>query len=145
MENPRILRLKDIEPQPLTGTKNKDGGWVKGITFPHNAFVKGTIFFRRQEVMPGHSPHRWHTHTIDRCEGYELIFPKDFVEVYHIISGKGVVQWRAKNGKIREEEVSDGDSIFFTVEMGEHQLLNNGTEKMFMITFGGPAPQRKNL
>ena len=37
------------------------------------------------EVNPGHAFHRWHRHITDKAEGYEVIYPKDFEEIYHII------------------------------------------------------------
>jgi quercetin dioxygenase-like cupin family protein len=42
-----------------------------------------------------------------------------------------------------EEKVSAGDTIFLPVNVAEHQLLNNGTEKMFVIFCGSPTPKVK--
>jgi len=136
MEDPKIIRSEDIKSYPLPGA-DENSGWIKRIIYPPHVVTKGTIF-GIAEVIPGYSPHRWHTHTKDKGEGFELIYPKDFEEIYHIISGSGVMQWKTEDGKIKEEKVSAGDTIFFPVGVVEHQLLNNGNERMKIVYCGGP-------
>lgn len=75
--------------------------------------------------------------------GVEIIYPKNFEEVYHIISGNGVIQWKTEDGKTKEEKVSAGDTIFFPIGVAEHQLLKNGTEKMILAIFGSPTASVK--
>jgi len=135
----KILRSIDIESQPLPAAQ-KNAGWIKRIIYPPNVVTKGA-FMGIAEINPDHSPHRWHTHTADKGEGYEAVYPKDFEEIYYIVSGSGVVQWKTEEGKIKEEKVSAGDAIFFPVGVAEHQLFNNGSEKIFMVFCGSPTPK----
>jgi mannose-6-phosphate isomerase-like protein (cupin superfamily) len=139
MEDVKIFRSRDIESRshPADG---ENAGWIKRIIYPPHIITKGT-FMGIGEVNPGYSPHRWHTHTSDKAEGYEVVYPNDFEEFYYIVSGNGVVQWKAEDGKIKEEKVSAGDAIFFPVGVAEHQLFNNGTEKIVMVFGGSPKPK----
>lgn len=136
MEDPKILRPGDIAPDPLPGA-GKNSGWLKRIIYPHTIGSKG-ITFGIAEVLPGYSPHRWHTHTIDKGEGFEFIYPKEFEEIYHIIKGRGVVQWKEKDGRIKEKKVKAGDTILFPIGVVQHQLLNNSKEKMLLVFCGSP-------
>jgi oxalate decarboxylase/phosphoglucose isomerase-like protein (cupin superfamily) len=137
MEQPRIFRLSEVAPNPLAGSEGPECGWMRRIIYPHNVQTKGT-FFGIAEVKPGYSPHRWHTHTADKFQGFEVIYPNDFEEIYYIISGSGVVQWKDESGKTKEAKVKAGDTIFFPADVGEHQLFNNGTEKIVMAYCGSP-------
>jgi oxalate decarboxylase/phosphoglucose isomerase-like protein (cupin superfamily) len=80
-------------------------------------------------------------HITDKAEGYEVFYPKDFEEIYHIVHGSGIIQWKTEDGKIKEEKVAAGDTIFLPVDVAEHQLLNNSTEKMFVVFCGNPTPK----
>jgi oxalate decarboxylase/phosphoglucose isomerase-like protein (cupin superfamily) len=137
MEQPKIFRLREVAPNPLAGSGDPEAGWMRRIIYPHNIQTKGT-FFGIAEVKPGYSPHRWHTHTVDKFKGFEVMYPKDFEEIYYVISGSGVVQWKTEDGKAQEEKVNAGDTIFFPDGVGEHQLFNNGTEKIVMVFCGSP-------
>ena len=137
MEKVKIIRGKEIEANNLPAS-GKEAGWMKRIVYPPHVVTEGS-FFGTAEVNPGYSPHRWHTHTSDKAEGYEVIYPKDFEEIYHILSGSGVVQWKTEEGKIQEEKVGPGDTLFFPVGIAEHQLFNNGTDKIVLIFCGSPT------
>ena len=93
------------------------------------------------EVNPGYSIHRWHRHVTDKAEGYQVVYPENFEEVYHIIRGSGVIQWKPEKGGMREEKVKAGDTVFLPVDVVEHQLLNTGTEKMYLVFCGSPTPR----
>lgn len=68
-----------------------------------------------------------------------MIYPENFEEVYHIISGNWVIQWKTDGGEVNEAKVGAGDTVFFSAGVGVHQLFNNGQEKIVMICCGGPT------
>jgi mannose-6-phosphate isomerase-like protein (cupin superfamily) len=138
MKDVKIFRSSEIESLQLVGAGSFKGGWMKRIIYPENVVTKRT-FFGLAEVNPGYSPHRWHTHTADIAGGYEVVYPKDFEEIYYIISGSGIVQWNSEDGKTHEEKVNASDTIFFPTGVAKHQLLNNGTEKIVMVFCGSPT------
>jgi mannose-6-phosphate isomerase-like protein (cupin superfamily) len=143
MEGIKIFKLDEVESRPLPGLSSKSEkkeGWVKRVVHYPNVETKG-VFMHILEVNPGFSSHRWHTHTTDQAEGYKVVYPKDFVEIYHVVSGGGAVQWKTKDGHIEERQVSAGDTLYFPVNVGEHQLLNNGDEKLLLVVCGGPTPE----
>jgi len=133
-----IVRSDEVEAVSLPGTTDKEAGWLKRIMYPPRVNTKGS-FLAVVEAGPGYSPHRWHRHVRDKGEGYEIIYPKDFEEIYYIVRGSGVVQWKMEDGQIQEEKVSAGDSIYFPAGVPEHQLLNTGTERMFIVACGKPT------
>lgn len=108
MEGIKTIKLDEIETQPLPGVKGNENwgkaGWVKRIMYPPNIMTKGT-FFGVGEINPGYSPDGWHTHTRFKSDLYEVVYPKDFEEIYHIISGSGIVQWKTEEGKIQEKRL----------------------------------------
>lgn len=138
MKDVKIFRSGDVESTSLPGAGGGNAGWIKRIIYPQNIITKGS-FFGVAEANPGFSPHRWHRHISDKAEGYEVVYPKDFEEIYYIISGSGIVQWNTEDGRIEEEKVSAGDTIFFPVDVAKHQLFNNGTEKIVMVFCGSPT------
>jgi oxalate decarboxylase/phosphoglucose isomerase-like protein (cupin superfamily) len=138
MEDVRIFRSDEIQEDPLVGGEGDKAGWRKKIIYPQNVTTKGA-FFGIAEVNPGFSPHRWHHHMGDTSEGFEIVYPEDFEEINYIMSGSGVVQWETEDGKIVEEKVNAGDTVFFPVGVAKHQILNNGTEKMVVIYCGSPT------
>jgi mannose-6-phosphate isomerase-like protein (cupin superfamily) len=135
----KIIRSKDVEARPLPGAE-EGAGTVKRIIYPPDVKTKG-IFMGIGEAIPGYSPHRWHSHKHDKAEGYEVIYPDNFEEIYFIIQGTGVMQWKTKDDRIEEREVGPGDTIFMPVGVPEHQLFNNGREKMVLLYCGSPTPQ----
>jgi len=142
MKDVIVIKLSDIEPVQLTATPGKEAGVVRRIANPKTVGTK-QLFFNIAEVNPGYSPHRWHRHTFDKAKGVELIYPADFEAVYYIVSGTGVAQWKTEDGQIKEISVSSGDTIFFPPDVAEHQVLNNGTEKMIIAQCGSPLHTRK--
>jgi len=137
MESIQVIHLDDVKPNTLIGTSEQSAGWLKRIIYSPNVNTKG-ILLGVAEINPGHSPHRWHTHTTDKTETHKTIYPDTFEEVYFIIEGNGVVQWLEDDGSIGEKRVKAGDSIFFPVGVPKHQLLNDSNSKMTILYAGGP-------
>jgi oxalate decarboxylase/phosphoglucose isomerase-like protein (cupin superfamily) len=135
-----VIKSGDIKSTPLPGSSRKEEGWMKRIVYPPQVITKGS-FLGAGEVNPGYSFHRWHRHTSDKAEGYEIVYPKNFEEIYYVASGNGVVQWKTEDGKINEEKVTAGDTIFLPADVAEHQLFNSGSEKMFVVFCGSPMPK----
>lgn len=136
----KIIGSNEVVPAPLPGAEGAKAGWIKRIVYPPHVITKGS-FLGVAEFNPGYSVHRWHTHTRDKAEGYEVIYPENFEEIYYIVSGSGVIQWKTQDGKIKEEKVNPGDTMFMPVGVVEHQLLNNGIEKMVIVFCGSPTPK----
>src|SRR5690606_3488081 len=104
----KIIRAEEVEPQDMRG--GKDVGQVKRI------LASEKFFFNIDEVHPGHSPHHWHRHVKYRTETHEVDYPADFEELYFIISGHGVIQWKTDSGETREQKVGPGDTIFMLAD-----------------------------
>lgn len=138
MAQPRIVRSDEVQPQNIRGL-GKEAGQIKKI------ITTEKLFFNVDEVSPGFSPHHWHTHTKYKAEGYEVEYPGDFEEIYFILSGGGVIQWKTESGGSREQEVGPGDTIHMSAGVVEHQLLNNGTEKLRLAVVGVPPPRRRPI
>ncbi len=134
----RIVRSDDVEPQNIRGF-GKEAGQIKRI------IATEKLFFNLDEVSPGFSPHQWHTHSKYQAQGYEVEYPRDFEEIYFILSGRGVIQWKTESGEIREQAVGPGDTIHMPPDVVEHQLLNNGTEKIRLAVVGVPPPARRPI
>jgi len=134
-----IIRSSDVEstPPPAHG---KEAGWIKRIIYPPHVKTKGLIL-GVSEVNPGYAVHRWHRHVSDKAEGYEVVYPKDFEEIYYIVRGSGAMKWKTEDGNIDEELVSAGDAVFIPVEAAEHELFNSGSEKMLVVFCGYPTPK----
>jgi mannose-6-phosphate isomerase-like protein (cupin superfamily) len=141
MAEPKIIRAGEVESAQLPGDKEAYSGWIKRILYPPTVETKG-VFFGVAEFNPGHSVHRWHTHTEDKAEGYEVVYPENFEEIYYIIRGAGVMQWKSEDGRIfKEEKVAAGDTIFMPAGIVPHQLFNNGNGKMEIVFCGYPTPR----
>jgi mannose-6-phosphate isomerase-like protein (cupin superfamily) len=136
----RVIKLHEAESQPIPGTTDDKAGFIKRIVYPPAVVSQGT-FFAYAECNPGHSPHRWHTHLEDSAPGYKVEYPEEFEEVYYILSGRGKMQWKTDTGEIEEEPVGPGDTIFMPVGVTEHQLMNDGDEKIVMVACGYPIPK----
>lgn len=139
MAEVRIIRCKEIESRPLP-SQNEEAGSVRRIIYPPEVMTKG-LFMGIGETTPGFSPHRWHTHKSDEAEGYQVEYPDNFEEIYFIISGGGLMQWKKEDGKTEEVKVETGDTIFMPVGISEHQLFNNRDEKLVMLFCGSPTPK----
>jgi mannose-6-phosphate isomerase-like protein (cupin superfamily) len=130
----KVIRSDEVKAQPYSGLREKEGQ-VKRIIRTKRMFIS------LSEVNPGFSPHPWHTHTSNKTEGYSIDYAEDFEEIYLILNGSGVIQWKTESGEIRAEEVGPGDTIHMPPGADEHQLLNKGPEKMRLIIFGSPPSQ----
>jgi len=130
-----IIKSDEVQPQNIRGL-GKEAGQIKRV------IATEKFFFNVDEVSPGFSPHHWHRHNKYRAEGLEVEYAPDFEEIYFIMSGRGVIQWKTESGEIREQEVSPGDTIHMPPDVVEHQLLNNGTEKLRIAVVGVPPPRR---
>ena len=137
MEDVKIFRQRDIESSLLPAS-GEDAGIIRRIIYPPHVLTKG-IFMGIAEVNPGYSPHRWHTHSTYKSEGYKVVYPENFEEVFYIVSGSGVMQWKNQDGRIRDEKVNAGDTIFFPVGVAEHQIFNNSNEKIVIVLCGFPT------
>ena len=131
----KIIKSGDVQPQNIRG-QGKEAGQVKRI------IASEKFFFNVDEVNPGFSPHHWHRHTKYRAEGFDVEYPADFEEIYFIISGEGVVQWKTASGEVQEQTVGPGDTIYMPPGVVEHQLLNNGSETIRLAVVGVPPPRK---
>ena len=138
MVPPKVIKAADIQPQNLRG-QPAAAGRVQRIV------ATGKFDFNIDEVSPGYSPHDWHRHTKYVADGYEVEYPSDFEEIYFVISGHGVLQWKEQGGEVREQDVGPGDTIFFPPGVGEHQLLNNGAETIRIGVIGVPPRRQRPL
>jgi mannose-6-phosphate isomerase-like protein (cupin superfamily) len=136
----KVIKLDEVEAQPLPGAQDEKAGLMKRIIYPPRVQSRG-VFFAYAECSPGHSPHRWHTHLGDSAPGYKVEYPDTFEEVYYIIKGKGKIQWKTPDGAIQESPVMQGDTIFMPVGVPEHQLINDGEEKIVVAACGCPTPR----
>jgi mannose-6-phosphate isomerase-like protein (cupin superfamily) len=136
----KVIRLDEVEAQPLPGAQNEKAGLMKRIIYPPRVQSAG-VFFAYAECNPGHSPHRWHNHLSDSAKGYKVEYPANFEEVYYILNGHGKMQWKTETGKIEEEPVGPGDTIFMPVGVAEHQLINDGDKEIVMVACGYPTPK----
>ena len=134
----KIVRADDIQPDSIRGS-GENAGQVKRI------IATEKFFFNIDEVNPGHSPHHWHRHTSYKTETHEVEYPADFEEIYFILSGQGVVQWKTESGEIHEQNVGPGDTVYTPADVVEHQLLNNGSETIRMAVVGVPPSRRTPL
>lgn len=138
MSQLNIVKADDVEPQNIRGF-GKEAGQIKRVISTEK------LFFNVDEVSPGFSPHHWHKHDGYTHGGVQVEYPADFEEIYFILSGEGVVQWKTENGEVQEQAVGPGDTIHMPPGVVEHQLFNNGTEKIRLAVIGVPPPKRTRL
>jgi mannose-6-phosphate isomerase-like protein (cupin superfamily) len=142
---PIIIRKSEIQITPLPPSiagakKDEDPGLLNVIIGAPKVDTK-ELMMGNCEINPGFAAHRWHNHVFDEGEGHKINYPKNFEEVYHIISGSGVCQWETEKGKIEEVKVSEGDTMFFPVGVTKHQLFNNSKEKINFVWMATPLVQ----
>ncbi len=130
-----IVKPGDVKSQNIRGLPKEAGQIRKIITTER-------FFFNVDEIAPGHSPHYWHKHDQYVHEGIKVEYPADFEEIYFVLSGTGVIQWKTESGEIREQQVGPGDTIHMPPDVVEHQLLNNSTEAIRIAVVGVPPPKR---
>ncbi len=131
----KIVKSDEVQPQNIRGF-GKEAGQIKRI------IASKALFFNVDEVSPGFSPHHWHRHDKYRSENVEVEYPANFEEIYFILSGHGVVQWKTESGEVQEQAVGPGDTIHMPPDVVEHQLLNNGSETIRLAVVGVPPPRR---
>lgn len=130
-----IIKSDEVAPQNVRG-QGSEAGQIKRI------IANDKFFFNVDEISPGYSPHRWHRHDRYRTEGVEVQYAPDFEEIYFVMSGCGVIQWKNESGAIQEQAVGPGDTIHMPPGAVEHQLLNNGKEMLRIAVVGVPPPRR---
>jgi len=132
VSEPIVVKPSDVEERTWPG----GGKGRKMITpdFPGSKNLMIGIIC----ADPGKSPHRWHTHTVDRGEKNEIVYPENFEEAYFIIKGKGNLTWKA-NGEEKDVVVEEGDAIYFPMKVAEHQVLNTGDEQLILLFVGTPS------
>ncbi len=130
-----IVKADAVQPQNIRGF-GKEAGQVQRVVSTEK------LFFNIDEVCPGYSPHHWHKHDGYTAGGFKVEYPADFEEIYYILSGHGVVQWKNADGAVEEQKVGPGDTIHFPADAVEHQLLNNGTENIRLAVVGVPPPKK---
>lgn len=131
----KVIKAGDTRAQNIRGLP-AEAGQVQRVV------VSDKLFFNIDEVAPGFSPHHWHVHDGYKADGMEVRYPSDFEEIYYILSGHGVVQWKDASGKVGEQAVAPGDTIYFPAGVVEHQLLNNGSENIRLAVVGVPPPKK---
>jgi mannose-6-phosphate isomerase-like protein (cupin superfamily) len=134
----KIYRASDVQPQNIRG-QPQAAGQVKRVMASEKLYVNV------DEVNPGYSPHRWHRHTKYEADGQRIEYAPDFEEIYFILGGTGVMQWKTEGGETREQAVGPGDVIHMPPGVVEHQLINNGTEPVRLAVVGVPPPRRTPL
>ncbi|MEW6262699.1 MAG: cupin domain-containing protein [Thermodesulfobacteriota bacterium] len=134
-----VIRFDEVEARPLPGAET-EAGWIKRMVYPPAVATRNT-FLGVGETGPGFSPHRWHRHVHDRAEGYEVRYPESFEEVYFILSGTGLIQWKNERGEVEEAPVGPGDTIFMPQGVAEHQLFNPGPDNLRLLFCGCPLPE----
>ena len=134
----KIIKADDVEPQSIRGLA-REAGQIKRV------IVTEKLHVNVDEVSPGYSPHHWHRHTKYTADGVEVEYAPDFEEIYFVLSGCGLMQWKSESGEVQEQEVGPGDTIHMPAGVVEHQLLNNGTEKLKIVVVGVPPPRRRRV
>jgi len=134
----KIIKADEIKPQNIRG-QGKEAGQIRRVVATEK------FFFNIDEISPGFSPHAWHTHGKYQADGVAVEYAADFEEMYFVLSGRGVIQWKTESGEVREQAVGPGDAIHMPPGVVEHQLLNNGTEPVRIAVVGVPPPKRTRI
>jgi len=135
MSQLKIVRSQDVPPQNIRG-QARAAGQIRRV------IATEKVFLNIDEVNPGHTPHKWHRHTAYEAEGVRVEYAQDFEEIYFVLSGTGIMQWRSEDGGTGEQAVGPGDAIHMPAGVIEHQFLNNGTEPVRLAVIGVPPPRR---
>lgn len=135
MSELKFIKLDDVKPQNLRGLP-AEAGHVKRIV------ATPKFYFNIDVIAPGHSPHSWHKHDQYVHDGVKVEYPADFEEIYFVLGGSGLLQWKTTSGGIQEQQVGPGDTIYMPPDVIEHQLLNNTGEDIRIAVIGVPPPKR---
>ncbi len=130
-----IIKAGAVKTQNIRGLPAAAGQIARIVATEH-------FFFNVDEIAPGHSPHHWHRHDHYVHEGVKVEYPPEFEEIYYVLSGTGVIQWKTESGEMKEQAVGPGDTMHMPPGVIEHQLLNNGTENIRIAVVGVPPPKR---
>ncbi|MFQ6080297.1 MAG: cupin domain-containing protein [Candidatus Bathyarchaeia archaeon] len=131
MSEPVVVRPSDVEHVVWPGGGQGRRMITPDIPGSKNLLV-GIIY-----VDPGKIAHRWHTHTRDKAETFEIIYPETFEEAYLIIKGRGTLCWRVR-GEEKRMDVKEGDAIYFPIGVVENQVVNTGEERMVIVYVATP-------
>jgi oxalate decarboxylase/phosphoglucose isomerase-like protein (cupin superfamily) len=134
----KIIKADEVPTQNIRGFGEEAGKIRKVVT-------SSKLFFNIDEICPGFSPHHWHKHDSYVVDGNKVEYPADFEEIYFVLSGHGVVQWKTASGAVEEQAVGPGDTIYMPAGVIEHQLLNNSTENIRIAVVGVPPPKKTPL
>ena len=134
----KIYRSKDVQPHNIRG-QSPEAWQVRRI------MASEKLYLNIDDVNPGYSPHRWHRHTQYEADGVKVEYAPEFEEIYFILSGTGLIQWKTEAGETREQTVGPGDVIHMPAGVVEHQLVNNGSEPVRIAVVGVPPPRRTSL
>ncbi len=130
----KVIRSDEVKTQPYGGSREKEGQ-IKRILRAKKMYMS------LSEINPGFTAHPWHNHTTSKAEGYRIDYTDDFEEIYFVVEGSGVIEWKTDTGEIRQEKVGSGDTIYMPPGVEEHQLVNKGPGKLRLLIFGSPTPQ----
>jgi oxalate decarboxylase/phosphoglucose isomerase-like protein (cupin superfamily) len=134
----KFVKGDDVKPQNMRGLP-AEAGHVKRL------IATEKFYFNVDEIAPGYSPHSWHRHDQYVHDGIKVEYPADFEEIYYVLSGKGVLQWKTGSGAVQEQSVGPGDVIYMPPDVIEHQLLNNSSENIRIAVVGVPPPKRTKV
>jgi uncharacterized cupin superfamily protein len=123
----RQVNINEIPEDSWTSPKGKFAGFGKSVSAALGRDEKSTDLRERHpfdleilRVAPGQTPYVYHSHSAQW-------------EMYHVISGKGVV--RHESGTTGIEK---GDAFIFMPDE-PHQLVNDGTEDLvFLVIADNP-------
>jgi mannose-6-phosphate isomerase-like protein (cupin superfamily) len=138
MSQLRVIKADEVPAQNIRGLP-REAGQIQRVISTEK------LHLNIDEVSPGYSPHHWHRHTKYTADGVEVEYAPDFEEIYFILSGRGVIQWKTETGAVEEREVGPGDTIHMPAGVVEHQLVNNGSEKLRLAVVGVPPPKRTRV
>lgn len=144
MKKPIIVKKEEINMIPVpsrvgVGERDSVAGLTSLIIEPRLVDTK-LLSFGVGQVNPGFATNEFHTHTSYEDNELRYIFPNQFEEIYYILHGNGIIQWKTEDGRVEEMQVSDGDIIFFPIDVVEHRLVNNSNRKIEMVFVGCPGP-----
>jgi mannose-6-phosphate isomerase-like protein (cupin superfamily) len=140
VKTPIITKKNEIRmgPNPAADAEEgEDAGSIGRVVGP-DTDANANLFLGVAEVNPGFTAHKWHVHTHDKGQRYEIHYPKDFEEIYYVTRGSGVVQWETEEGNVEEVKVGEGDVIYFPIGVARHQLLNDSDSKLTILYTGTP-------
>jgi hypothetical protein len=140
MAEPKIIRAGEVESAQLPGAKKIQAGWIKRILYSPKIQTKG-VFFGVAEINPA-------IRFIDgtptpriKARGMKWFIPK-FLRKFIILSvGWSNAMETGGRAKHQGRKSNCGKHHIMPVGIVEHQLFNNGNEKIAMVFCGHPTPK----